>query len=78
MVLTDEERARLDPRVQVEWLERFLERFPAAQRAFVLNSFHAEPDPASMSIIGVTEPDLERLWHRAWGRSADGEEPTAF
>ena len=73
-MLTDEERARLDRRVQIDWLERFLERLPAAQRAFALKSFHAEPDPEQMSIIGVTDPELERLWHRAWGRSPDGED----
>ena len=73
MKLTEEERARLDPRVQLEWLEHFLHRLPAPQRALALNSFAAEPDPAEMSIVGVTDPELERLWHRAWGREVGGD-----
>ena len=72
-MLTDDERARLDPRVEIECLEQFLQRVPVTQRAFVLNSFYAEPDAAGLAIIGVIDPELERLWHRAWGRAADGE-----
>jgi hypothetical protein len=66
-LLTDEERARLDPRVQVEALEQFLHRLPAEQRTFVLNSFYADPAEGEMTIVGVVDPELERLWHRAWG-----------
>ncbi len=73
-MLTAEERARLDPRVDVEALEEFLARVQPVSRELVLNSFYAEPDPDTMTIVGVIDPEIERLWRRAWRR--DGE-PTA-
>ncbi len=74
-LLTDEERARLDPRVQVDALEQFLNRVPAEQRAFVLNSFFADPDEGAMTVVGVIDPELERLWHRAWGIAVNEDDP---
>jgi hypothetical protein len=70
-MLTTEERARLDPRVVVESLEELLRQLPVASRAVALNSFYAQPDPDVMTIVGMTDPEFEQLWLRAWGRAED-------
>ena len=73
--LSQAERDRLDPRVNIDRLEAFLAQVPINLRALALNSFYAEPDADSMTIIGVTDPAVERLWLLAWGGAEDGGGP---
>ena len=65
--LTPSERARLDPRVNIERLETLLRRTSPATRELVLNSCYLDPEPDSPTVIGAVDPEISRLWHQVWG-----------
>jgi hypothetical protein len=64
--LTQAERDRLDPRVNIDRLELFLAQVPPHLRAVALNGFLADPEPDIGAVVGSTDPALARLLAQVW------------
>jgi hypothetical protein len=78
MSLTPSERARLNPRINVERLETFLERSRPDMRQLALNSCYLDPEPDCLTVVGSTDPELDLLWRQVWGGGdAEVEAPPA-
>ena len=66
MPLSDNDRSRLDDRVDVAALERLLGRMPAHSHSLLINSCLRDPDPDVAGVAAFLDDELQREWMAVW------------